>query len=73
CKIKLHIYENKQALAIPVSMVYREELSDDPRPYVRTGESEKQKQKQFVKTGYTLNGKIEIRSGLNPGDVVWPK
>ena len=73
CKIKLHIYENKQALAIPVSMVYREELSDDPRPYVWTGESEKQKQKQFVKTGYTLNGKIEIRSGLNPGDVVWPK
>ncbi len=73
CKAKIQVYEKKNALSVPVSMVHRDEFSDDSRPYLWVGTKKAGTQKKrFVKTGYSQNGKVEILSGLKPGDVVWP-
>ncbi len=73
CKVKVRVYEKKDAVSVPVTMVHRDEFSKDSRPYVWVGGKEAGSQKKrFIETGYTLSGKVEIRSGLKPGDVVWP-
>ena len=73
CKVKVRVYEKKKALSVPVTMIHRDEFSADPRLYVWVGSKKPGSQKkQFVETGYSLAGRIEILSGLKPGDIIWP-
>ncbi len=74
CQVKVQVYAKENVLSVPASMVHLDEFSDDPRPYVWLGNRKAGSQKkQFVKTGYRDAGRIEILSGLKPGDIVWPQ
>lgn len=74
CQVKIRVHQNQKAILIPTNMVHQEDFAEDSRPFVwvKVAGDEKSK-KQFLETGYTKNGKIEIVTGLKAGDVVLAK
>ena len=62
CSVKLVVYENKKALAVPGKAVFDD--GDAKVVYLKGGK------KKDVTTGKTSEGKTEILKGINAGDEV---
>ena len=62
CSVKLVVYENKKALAVPGKAVFDD--GDAKVVYLKGGK------KKAVTTGKTSEGKTEILKGINAGDEV---
>ena len=69
CSVKLVAYEKKDAIAVPVSAVFAEELDEDKR-YVYLSKPEGKHEKRPVTVGKKTEKKIEILRGLKPGDEI---
>ncbi|MCS7037942.1 MAG: efflux RND transporter periplasmic adaptor subunit [Saprospiraceae bacterium] len=70
--LKIVDYENSKAIVLPVNLIYQE---SDGKHYVfvaeKTGEEKQAIVRRVpVQLGRTYNGRVEITSGLKPGDWV---
>ena len=65
CIMKISNYKNPHALVVPVSVIQK--TSQGTMLYIADGDIAKA---VLVTTGRNSNGKVEILSGLNPGDKV---
>lgn len=63
CKIKVRVYDNKNALTVPSSAVFTDD-DEEFYVYVKDGESHK---RTVVTKGKSHSGKTEIKSGLSEG------
>lgn len=72
-KIKIADYTNPKAFVLPVSLVMQDETGKN---YVMIAVPAQDKKdtytvkKRYVETGYTYGDQLEIKSGLQPGDLV---
>lgn len=67
--IKIRVTENKKALVIPSDAI---NYSKDGKTYVIIGfDKKKNPVKKNVEVGNEYNGKIEIKSGLSPGENIY--
>lgn len=69
CSVKLTAYYKADALTVPTSAVFSEEL-DDTQKYVYVAKDEGAPEKRTVKAGQASGDKTEIVSGLAAGDKV---
>lgn len=69
CTIKLVPYVKEQALTVPASAVFSEELDDDQHYVLRVGKDGKPS-KQTVQVGKRVDRKAEILEGLKEGDEI---
>jgi HlyD family secretion protein len=65
CKVTITPYQSDSAIAVPESAVFGE--AGERHVYIEDGGEAK---KQAVTTGESSGGKIEIKDGLNEGDVL---
>ena len=69
CTIKFVTYRKKDALTVPTSAVFSDELDEDRKfVYLAIGDAERQKQRVVV--GNHRGKKVEILKGLNVGDEI---
>jgi HlyD family secretion protein len=66
CKLEFVVYENKDALVVPVSAVFSEEDDEDAK-YVYLHRKGKKPKKQSVKVGKKSGDKWEILEGIRSG------
>jgi HlyD family secretion protein len=69
CTIKLLAYEKKDALAVPASAVFADEV-DDEKQFVYIVVKEGSHEKRPVKVGKRTESKVEIAEGLAEGDQI---
>ena len=67
CSIKVSAYSRTDALAVPKSIVFSEEVDDDQK-YVYVLAEEGEPRKQSVEVGETSGDRVEILSGVSAGD-----
>ena len=72
CTVRLTPYQKADALVLPESAVFAEELDEDSR-YVHVLGKGGRPEKRPVKVGKTSGGKTEILSGLREGEEVLPE
>jgi multidrug resistance efflux pump len=69
CTVKVVAYENKDAVAIPASAVFADEL-DEEKQFVYVVAKEGSHEKRPVKVGKKAASKVEIVEGLAEGDQI---
>ncbi len=69
CTVKLVPYQKPDALAVPATAVFTEELDDD-KQYVYQPNKDGKPEKRSVTIGKTSGGKTEILAGLQEGDEI---
>ena len=67
CSIKVSAYSRTDALAVPKSIVFSDEVDDDQK-YVYVLPAEGEPRKQSVEVGETSGDRVEILSGVSAGD-----
>ena len=71
CKIKIQAYLNKEAVTVPSTVVFRDELDEDERfVYLAPASKDEKPKKQIVKVGKTSGKLLEILEGLEAGQKV---
>lgn len=65
CRMKIYNYTHEEALVVPISVIQK--TAQGEMLYIADGNQAKP---VIVTTGHTSNGKVEVLSGLNPGDKV---
>jgi HlyD family secretion protein len=72
CTVKIVPYRRENALAVPATAVFEDDLTDIPMHYVYLSKPDNNGKfpKRTVKTGITTGGKTEILDGLVEGDEV---
>lgn len=74
CKLKVQAYLNKEAITLPSTVVFRDELNEDERfVYLPAASKDEKPKKQIVKVGKTSGKLIEILEGLEAGQKVLKK
>jgi multidrug efflux pump subunit AcrA (membrane-fusion protein) len=68
CTVKLVPYAKEEAITLPASVVFEDELNDDKHYVYRAGSSGPEKRP--VQIGKRAGGRVEITDGLKAGDEV---
>jgi multidrug efflux pump subunit AcrA (membrane-fusion protein) len=69
CTVKLLPYVKADALTVPATAVFTDDLDED-KHFVYLPGKEGKPEKRFVTVGHTSEGKTEIKGGLQEGDEV---
>jgi multidrug efflux pump subunit AcrA (membrane-fusion protein) len=72
CTIKLVAYQKADAVTVPASAVFTDEL-DDEKQFVYLTAKEGAHEKRPVKVGKRTESKLEIVEGLAEGDQILPE
>jgi HlyD family secretion protein len=72
CKVKLPAYQKRDALTVPASMVFTDELDEDEH-YVYVAGENGGHERRTVKVGQRTADTVEIRDGLEAGERILKK
>jgi HlyD family secretion protein len=70
CKVKITVYDVKEAIVIPASMLQTDEDNPKQKYVMLQGDDDAKPTRRDVKVGKTKEKDVEIVSGLKAGDVI---